>query len=82
VICFSIFVGSGRSAGYTSGTTGMPKGAILSHRLLASVAISNQHDTVPEQDGMVMFSFLPLSHIYARPVPFSFGMLAELAQIH
>jgi long-subunit acyl-CoA synthetase (AMP-forming) len=60
----------------------MPKGAILSHRLLASVAISNQHDTVPEQDAMVMFSFLPLSHIYARPVPSSFGMLAELAQIH
>lgn len=46
---------------FTSGTTGSPKGVVLSHRnLLASVA--RMHATVPERAHR-MVSILPLSHI-------------------
>lgn len=51
---------------YTSGTTGMPKGAILTHRLLASSALSSLHGAAMKNEDSILYSFLPLSHIYER----------------
>jgi long-chain acyl-CoA synthetase len=50
---------------YTSGTTGPPKGAMLSHRNLLSVAASlAQVEAVSTQDEIL--SYLPLCHIAER----------------
>ncbi len=54
---------------YTSGTTGTPKGVMLTHGNVAS----NVLDTEPEMGpGDVGLSFLPLSHIYERVVDYSY----------
>lgn len=55
---------------YTSGTTGNPKGAILTHANLLS-ASNALYVRIPydmESDDEVVFSYLPLAHIYARVV--------------
>lgn len=49
---------------YTSGTTNVPKGALLSHYNLVSGVIAFLTG-LPPQDG-IMISYLPLSHIYER----------------
>lgn len=52
---------------YTSGTTGMPKGVMLSHRNLVSNTIAcNRHINLgPEHRAL---SFLPISHVYERMI--------------
>jgi long-chain acyl-CoA synthetase len=50
---------------YTSGTTGEPKGVMLSHANLASNAIATA-DSVGQTDKDLRLCFLPLSHVYAR----------------
>ncbi|KAF9648046.1 acetyl-CoA synthetase-like protein, partial [Thelephora ganbajun] len=52
---------------YTSGTTGNPKGAILTQGALASATYSNTcgMDVTPFANPVVL-SFLPLAHIYGR----------------
>ncbi|KAG0165324.1 hypothetical protein DFQ28_000215 [Apophysomyces sp. BC1034] len=50
---------------YTSGTTGMPKGAMLTHRnFVSAVAASNQSVNGNADD--VCISYLPLAHIFGR----------------
>ena len=50
---------------YTSGTTGEPKGVLLTNRNLASNAVSTvEAFGLPESD--LRLGFLPLSHIFAR----------------
>jgi long-chain acyl-CoA synthetase len=50
---------------YTSGTTGVPKGAMISHyNLVASAAGSSQAVQILPSD--VHISYLPLAHIYER----------------
>ncbi|OAV97152.1 hypothetical protein PTTG_02762 [Puccinia triticina 1-1 BBBD Race 1] len=52
---------------YTSGTTGMPKGAVLLHRTIAAACVSNLHGSAWAQgDEDVFLSYLPLSHIFER----------------
>jgi len=52
---------------YTSGTTGMPKGAVLLHRTITAACISNLHGSAWAQgDQDLFFSYLPLSHIFER----------------
>ena len=53
---------------YTSGTTGQPKGAILSHRSMVSATQAVGTRLVPEvaTDHEVYFSYLPQAHIYER----------------
>ena len=53
---------------YTSGTTGPPKGCVLTHRnLLSTMAMYEQR--LPDLgSGSVIFMFLPLAHVLARVV--------------
>ena len=56
---------------YTSGTTGNPKGAMLTHGNIGSnVASSSQ--LLPIRQGHVSLSILPLTHILQRMVDFIF----------
>ncbi|BEJ13229.1 hypothetical protein CspHIS471_0304030 [Cutaneotrichosporon sp. HIS471] len=53
---------------YTSGTTGNPKGVILSNWNMTSAVISNAYGVGEYFDnpGFKFFSYLPLSHVYER----------------
>jgi long-chain acyl-CoA synthetase len=50
---------------YTSGTTGIPKGAMLTHDNLTFTAQSVERSVVWHPDDEV-FLFLPLAHVFAR----------------
>ncbi|KAG9947959.1 acetyl-CoA synthetase-like protein, partial [Aureobasidium melanogenum] len=52
---------------YTSGTTGMPKGAVLTHKA-AVAAASCAISIVDLREGDRICSFLPLAHIFERVV--------------
>ena len=54
---------------YTSGTTGNPKGAMLSHGNITS-NVTSVRENVPFLAGDVALSILPLSHILERMVDF------------
>jgi len=55
---------------YTSGTTGVPKGAVLTHDNLTFTAQSIYH-SVYSEDGDTTLLFLPLAHVFARTCVFT-----------
>ena len=56
---------------YTSGTTGAPKGVMLTHHNIASnIAATAQHDVFEVRPGIIALSFLPLSHSFERMVDY------------
>ena len=60
---------------YTSGTTGVPKGAMISHRNIMAV-IQSLHRIEPHfaSDTDVSVPFLPLSHVFERAAGHYYGM--------
>ncbi len=52
---------------YTSGTTGIPKGVMLSHQNIASNVMACKN-IVPFKRNWKALSFLPLNHVYERMV--------------
>jgi long-chain acyl-CoA synthetase len=50
---------------YTSGTTGLPKGACLSHRYIIN-SVESLRETIPIFETDVSFSYLPYCHVAER----------------
>lgn len=50
---------------YTSGTTGLPKGACLSHKYIIN-SVESLRETIPVYDTDVCFSYLPFCHVAER----------------
>ncbi|GAA1525994.1 long-chain acyl-CoA synthetase [Microbacterium ginsengiterrae] len=61
---------------YTSGTTGTPKGASLSHRNLLSNAAQAQAwvPTIQRGEGCVVYAVLPMFHAYGLTLCLTFAM--------
>ncbi|MGH9765500.1 MAG: AMP-binding protein, partial [Blastocatellia bacterium] len=68
---------------YTSGTTGEPKGVMLSHRNLSANALNSYRWLELEGRNDTAVTYLPLSHIFERGVWYLYmyaGIIAAYAQ--
>ena len=60
---------------YTSGTTGRPKGVMLSHYNMLATAYSGMRSVALTPEDKLL-SFLPLSHTFERTVTYYAGMMS------
>lgn len=58
---------------YTSGSTGSPKGVMVTHKNLASNVIFGQ-DNIPNHPGLTLVSMLPLAHMFGMMFEFLYQM--------
>ncbi|WP_426595644.1 AMP-binding protein [Cellulomonas sp. McL0617] len=58
---------------YTGGTTGTPKGAMLTHRNLVANAVQGQAWTAAEQDTEVVYGVLPFFHAFGLTLCLSYA---------
>ena len=61
---------------YSSGTTGLPKGVMLTHHNLVANICQCDHAIVYQPDGEVALAFLPFFHIYGMQMLMN-GLLAN-----
>ncbi len=54
---------------YTSGTTGYPKGVMLTHKNILSM-VSSVSDVIHPRDDDIIFAWLPFAHIFGRLIIF------------
>lgn len=66
---------------YTSGTTGRPKGVMLSHHNILSVTYGLLQQIYADQSDRLL-SFLPLSHMFERTVGYYVPMMAGARVIY
>ena len=60
---------------YSSGTTGLPKGVMLSHsNLVANLCQIDHHEILGFDQNSVLMCLLPLFHIYGMTVILSYGL--------
>ena len=64
---------------YTSGTTGPPKGALVSHgtHLAATATVADHYPTLHEKPHRTVI-FLPLCHVFGRDVAITLPLMARL----
>lgn len=63
---------------YTSGTTGPPKGALISHKNIMTL-LSGQNETIPFSENDITMSFLPMAHVAERVLAFYGRISAGIA---
>ena len=61
---------------YTGGTTGIPKGAELSHRNLVANAVMVRHWVQPNDEEEVILTALPLFHSYGMTMCMNASVLS------
>ncbi len=66
---------------YTSGTTGYPKGVMLSHRNMLTNAEAAVR-TIDLHESQVILSFLPLSHTLERTVGYYLSVMLGLTTVY
>ncbi len=66
---------------YTSGTTGRPKGVMLSHRNILSVADASIR-ALPVTGDDVALSFLPISHTFERTTGYYIPMMLGMTVVY
>ncbi len=73
-ICDSIGANDLATLLYTSGTTGFPKGVMLSHNNIVSQLYAARH-LAPVDEHSRALSFLPLNHVYERVLSYLYMFL-------